>query len=149
MKISTKGRYALRLMIDLSQHNKDSYIALKEVAIRQNISIKYLEQIVTVLCKAGFLKSLRGSQGGYKLAKAPQEYKVGDIIRAIEGDLVPVACLQDEVNQCGRCDVCETIGFWNGLYDVINNYVDNVTLYDLAIINNVNENCINNLETER
>ncbi len=149
MKISTKGRYALRLMIDLSQHNTDSYIALKEVAIRQNISIKYLEQIVTVLCKAGFLKSLRGSQGGYKLAKPPQEYKVGDILRAIEGDLVPVACLQDEVNQCGRCDVCETIGFWNGLYNVINNYVDNVTLYDLAILNSVNEKNINNLKTER
>lgn len=149
MKISTKGRYALRLMIDLTQHNTDSYIALKEVAIRQNISIKYLEQIITVLCKAGFIKSLRGSQGGYKLAKSPKEYKIGDILRAIEGDLVPVACLQDEVNQCERCDKCETIDFWKGLYDVINKYTDSVTLYDLAILNNVNEKNINNLETER
>ncbi|NLP27143.1 MAG: Rrf2 family transcriptional regulator [Clostridiales bacterium] len=135
MKISTKGRYALRLMIDLAQHNTDSYIALKEIAIRQNISIKYLEQIINVLCKSGFLKSLRGSQGGYKLARQPLEYTVGEILRVIEGELVPVACLQDDTNQCERCDICETIGFWNGLYDVINNYVDNTTLHDLAILN--------------
>lgn len=147
MKISTKGRYALRLMIDLAQHDTDSYIALKEVAVRQNISIKYLEQIITVLCKSGFLKSLRGSQGGYKLSRSPQEYTAGEILRAIEGDLVPVACLQDEVNQCERSDICETIGFWNGLYDVINKYVDSVTLYDLAILNKGKQNIA--LKTER
>ncbi|NLK69927.1 MAG: Rrf2 family transcriptional regulator [Clostridiales bacterium] len=147
MKISTKGRYALRLMIDLAQHDTDSYIALKEVAVRQNISIKYLEQIITVLCKSGFLKSLRGSQGGYKLSRSPQEYTAGEILRAIEGDLVPVACLQDEVNQCERSDICETIGFWNGLYDVINKYVDSVTLYDLAILNKGKQNI--DLKTER
>lgn len=147
MKISTKGRYALRLMIDLAQHDTDSYIALKEVAVRQNISIKYLEQIITVLCKSGFLKSLRGSQGGYKLSRSPQEYTTGEILRAIEGDLVPVACLQDEVNQCERSDICETIGFWNGLYDVINKYVDSVTLYDLAILNKGKQNI--DLKTER
>ncbi len=147
MKISTKGRYALRLMIDLAQHDTDSYIALKEVAVRQNISIKYLEQIITVLCKSGFLKSLRGSQGGYKLSRSPQEYTAGEILRAIEGDLVPVACLQDEVNQCERSDICETIGFWNELYDVINKYVDSVTLYDLAILNKGKQNI--DLKTER
>lgn len=131
MKISTKGRYALRLMIDLAQHDKDGFVSLKDIAERQEISVKYLEQIVTVLCKIGFLKSLRGSQGGYKLAKAPEEYTVGDILRVTEGDLAPVACLEDEHNQCLRYPICNTISFWKGLYDTVNKYVDSVTLADL------------------
>ena len=131
MKISTKGRYALRLMIDLAENEKDSFVSLKDIAQRQEISVKYLEQIVTVLCKIGFLKSLRGSQGGYKLAKTPEEYTVGDILRVTEGDLAPVACLEDEHNQCLRYPTCSTISFWKGLYDTVNKYVDSVTLADL------------------
>ncbi len=130
MKISTKGRYALRLMIDLA-HNGEGFVSLKDIAERQEISVKYLEQIVTVLCRIGFLKSLRGSQGGYKLAKSPNDYTVGDILRVTEGDLAPVACLDDEHNQCGRFACCSTIDFWQGLYDVVNKYVDSVTLADL------------------
>jgi Rrf2 family protein len=132
MKISTKGRYALRLMIDLAEHDEDGYVSLKDIAERQEISVKYLEQIVTVLCKIGLLKSLRGSQGGYKLAKTPEEYTVGDILRVTEGELVPVACLEDEKNQCPRYSKCQTIDFWHGLYDAVNKYVDSVTLADLA-----------------
>ena len=130
MKISTKGRYALRLMIDLAEHD-DGFVSLKDIAERQEISVKYLEQIVTVLCRIGFLKSLRGSQGGYKLSKNPKDYTVGDILRVTEGDLAPVACLEDEENQCGRYSCCCTIDFWQGLYDVVNKYVDSVTLADL------------------
>jgi len=132
MKISTKGRYALRLMLDLAQSDPEKFVALKEVAERQEISIKYLEQIITLLCKVGYIKSLRGSQGGYKLAKAPIAYTVGDILRVTEGDLAPVSCLQDEVNHCSRFDQCRTIGFWSGLYDKITEYVDGTTLEDLA-----------------
>lgn len=132
MKISTKGRYALRLMLDLSEHSDAGFVSLKDIAERQEISVKYLEQIVTVLCKIGFLRSLRGSQGGYKLSKAPEEYTVGSILRITEGDLAPVACLEDEENQCPRCERCDTLDFWQGLYETINRYVDSVTLADLA-----------------
>jgi Rrf2 family iron-sulfur cluster assembly transcriptional regulator len=131
MKISTKGRYALRLMLDLSNNEQDKFISLKEIAQRQDISIKYLEQIITLLCKVGYLKSLRGSQGGYKLAKSPSEYTVGDILRITEGDLAPVSCLQDEENQCSRSTECLTLPFWKGLYNTVNTYVDNYTLEDL------------------
>lgn len=131
MKISTKGRYALRLMLDLSNNEQDKFISLKEIAQRQNISIKYLEQIITLLCKVGYLKSLRGSQGGYKLAKFPSEYTVGEILRITEGDLAPVSCLQDEENQCSRSTECLTLSFWKGLYNTVNTYVDNYTLEDL------------------
>ena len=131
MKISTKGRYALRLMLDLSNNEQDKFISLKEIAQRQDISIKYLEQIITLLCKVGYLKSLRGSQGGYKLAKSPCEYTVGDILRITEGDLAPVSCLQDEENQCSRSTECLTLPFWKGLYNTVNTYVDNYTLEDL------------------
>lgn len=138
MKISTKGRYALRLMIDLAEHDEDGFVSLKDIAQRQEISVKYLEQIVTILCKIGFLKSLRGSQGGYKLAKAPKDYTVGDILRITEGELAPVACLEDEKNQCQRYSKCQTIDFWQGLYDTVNKYVDSVTLADLAKVANDN-----------
>jgi len=131
MKVSTKGRYALRLMLELAQHDKDEFVSLKEIAERQEISVKYLEQIITVLCRIGFLKSLRGSQGGYKLAKSPEEYTVGDILRITEGNLAPVACLEDEINGCLRYNKCKTIDFWQGLYNVVNDYVDSVTLADL------------------
>ena len=132
MKISTKGRYALRLMIDLAQHDAGEYISLKEISGRQEISVKYLEQIVILLAKAGFLRSVRGPQGGYKLAKPPQEYKVGDILRLTEGSLAPVACLEHEPTECARYGECPTIAFWQGLAKVVNNYVDGITLQDLV-----------------
>ena len=132
MKISTKGRYAIRLMIDIAINSGGNNVTMKDVAKRQDISVKYLEQIVSMLSHNGFLRSSRGSQGGYKLAKSPKEYTVGDILRVTEGGLAPVACLDDEVNQCERAAECTTIKLWEGLYKVINDYVDSVTIADLA-----------------
>lgn len=131
MKISTKGRYALRLMIDLAEHDTGEFIPLKEISSRQEISVKYLEQIVTQLSRAGFLRSVRGAQGGYRLAKKPEEYKIGDILRITEGDLAPIACLSDGQGGCTRSDECATLGFWRGLSEAINSYVDSVTLEDI------------------
>lgn len=131
MKISTKGRYALRLMLDLAINNTGEYVPLKLVSERQDISVKYLEQIITALVKAGFVKGLRGSKGGYKIAKQPEDYTVGMILRLTEGSLAPVSCLDDEVNVCDRCDDCITLELWKELYDAINNVVDNITLADL------------------
>jgi Rrf2 family protein len=132
MKISTKGRYALRLMLDLSLHNTGEYITIKSIAARQEISDKYLEQIITQLSKAGYVKSTRGAQGGYRLAKTPEEYTVGMILRLIEGSLAPVACLEDEPNQCHRSCHCATLDVWQKLDDAIRNVVDNITLADLV-----------------
>lgn len=132
MKISTKGRYALRLMLDLAMHNTGDSITIKSISARQEISDKYLEQIITVLSRAGFVKSTRGSQGGYRLAMPPEKYTVGMILRLIEGDLVPVACMEDEANQCPRYAQCATIEVWEELYKAINNVVDHITLADLA-----------------
>ncbi len=132
MKISTKGRYALRLMIDVAEHSNGNYVSLKDIATRQELSTKYLEQIVGQLSKAGFLKSSRGAQGGYQLARSPEEYTVGDILRLTEGNLAPVSCLQDDENQCQRCEGCATLDFWTGLYRVINQYIDRFTLADLV-----------------
>lgn len=131
MKISTKGRYALRLMIDLAKNDSGKYITLKEVSKRQDISIKYLEQITTQLCKVGYLNSVRGPKGGYKIAKDPKDYTVGDILRVTEGSLAPIACLDNNPNTCERCGSCSTLPFWEGLYKTINNYVDSYTLKDL------------------
>ena len=131
MKISSKGRYALRMMIDLAERAHDTKTPMKEVSENQNISIKYLEQIVTSLTRAGLLRSERGAQGGYMLTRSPEKYTVGEILRAIEGKLAPVACLEDDVNQCVRVKFCKTIDFWSGLYKTINDYVDSVTLQDL------------------
>ncbi len=131
MKISTKGRYALRLMLDLAQHSGDRYISLKEISARQEISVKYLEQIIGTLCKVGLVQSTRGAQGGYRLTRPPEEYTIGCILRTTEGNLSPVACLDNEPNQCPRCDECMTLEFWQGLAGVINQYVDSTTLQDL------------------
>lgn len=131
MKISTKGRYALRLMVDLAEHKNDGFLALHDIAERQGISKKYLEQIVPVLNKSGLLHANRGFQGGYKLARDPSEYKIGEILRATEGGLAPVACLDRGVVECDRSDSCMTLPFWKGLYNAINNYVDSVSLQDL------------------
>ncbi len=135
MKISTKGRYALRVMLDLAQQNTGQYIPVKDISKRQDITVKYLEQIISQLNKAGFLKSLRGNGGGYKLSKPPETYTVGEILRTIEGSLVPVACLEDDPNQCHRCNDCLSLPFWQGLNKAIHNYVDNVTLADLLKTN--------------
>lgn len=132
MKISTKGRYALRLMIDLAQHDAGGYIPLRDISKRQEISAKYLEQIVVQLSRAGFVTSTRGAQGGYQLARHPSEYTVGDILRITEGSLAPVACLEHEPIDCARANECITLDFWRGLYDVINQYVDSVTLEELV-----------------
>ncbi|MEE0775561.1 MAG: Rrf2 family transcriptional regulator [Bacillota bacterium] len=132
MKISTKGRYALRLMLDLAQNSNDSFISLKDISTRQGISVKYLEQIVGNLCNLGLLKSSRGSQGGYMLVKTPEEYTIGSILRVTEGKLAPVACLDNDAEvDCTRAQDCMTLGFWQGLYKVINDYVDQFTLADL------------------
>lgn len=130
MKISTKGRYALRVMIDLALNSDGNYITLKDIAKRQDITAKYLEQIVALLNKAGFLETARGNLGGYKLIKPPKEYKVGDILRATEGDLTPIYCLTEEGN-CSRKQNCKTHAFWKGLDEVINEYIDSKTLEDL------------------
>lgn len=132
MKISTKGRYALRFMLDLAIYGGNEYVALREVSSRQEISLKYLEQIVSLFNKNGYLKSVRGPQGGYRLAKDPKEYTVGDILRTTEGALAPVTCLEGPVNDCPRQGSCGTLSFWTGLYNAINDYVDSVTLADLC-----------------
>lgn len=132
MKISTKGRYALRLMLDLAMHDDGSYIPIKEISKRQDISDKYLEQIISVLGRAGFVKSVRGAGGGYKLTHPLKSYTVGMILRLTEGSLAPVACLDDNVNTCERKTHCATLMVWEKLYDAINNVVDNITLEDLV-----------------
>ncbi len=131
MKVSTKGRYALRVMLDLAMHNSGTYTPLKDISERQDITVKYMEQIISLLSKAGYLKSLRGNGGGYKLAKAPEEYTVGEILRTTEGNLAPIACLEDNPNRCQRNNTCLTLPFWTGLNKVINEYVDSLTLADL------------------
>ena len=131
MKISTMGRYALRLMLDIALNDAKTPVRIKDIAERQQISDKYLEQIVSSLNKAGFVKSLRGPQGGYRLTKKPEEYTVGMILRLIEGSLAPVACLDDDINNCTRADRCPTLILWEKLYDAISEVVDNITLADL------------------
>lgn len=132
MKISTKGRYAVRLMLDLALHNTGECIKVKEIAERQSVSEKYLEQIVGVLNRAGYLVSVRGAQGGYRLARDPKEYTVGMILRLTEGSLAPVACLDTGAVVCERADTCETLEVWKELYDAINQVVDGVTIADLV-----------------
>lgn len=137
MKISTKGRYALRLMIDLALQDPDKYIPLREISKRQEISIKYLEQIVFLLLKNGYITSLRGLQGGYKLQKKPELYLVGDILRVIEGEIVPVTCLETQSCPCGRSDTCKTLPFWKGLHAAVNDYLNSFTLADLTFENKI------------
>lgn len=131
MKISTKGRYALRLMLDLATYNTGEPISLKDVAKRQQISDKYLEQIIAVLNKAGFVRSIRGAQGGYLLKKAPSEYTVGMILRLTEGDLAPVSCVGEESDECERRNGCVTVRIWEQINEAINGVVDHITLADM------------------
>ena len=129
--ISTKGRYALRVMIDIGARENGGYIPLKDVSERLGISMKYLEQIVSGLYKAGLLVSLRGSTGGYRLAKKPEEISSGDILRAAEGTLAPIACISSGDVSCDRQNSCVTLPFWQGMNDVVNEYVNRISLRDL------------------
>lgn len=131
MRISTKGRYALRMLIDLAEHQNCGYVALKDIADRQNISKKYLEQIIPIFNKSDILKTTRGSQGGYKLSKSPDKYTVGEILRLTEGSLAPVDCLNQDPIECDRSGECATLPVWQGLNRVINEYLDSITLQDI------------------
>lgn len=134
MKISTKGRYALRLMIDLAEHVNEGNISLKDISKRQDISIKYLEQIVSPLTKAGLIRSIRGAQGGYSLIYPPQEYTAKRILTVVEGPTACVACLETEKNLCPRYHECPTVSFYEGLNKVIDDYLDSYTLDDFLEI---------------
>ena len=131
MKISTKGRYALRMLLDLAMNGNGSYVSLKDIAERQNISKKYLEQIVPLLSKSGLLKTNRGYQGGYLLTKPADQYTVGEILRITEGSLAPVACLEQDINDCPCAAECVTLPVWEGLYQAVTNYLDGLTLQDI------------------
>lgn len=130
MKISTKGRYALRMMIEIGQ-NPGRCTKISEISVRQEISDKYLEQIATLLNRAGLIKSVRGAQGGYLLTREPEEYSVGMILRVTEGSISPVSCLDDDAAPCGRADNCVTLEVWKKLQEAINGVVDHVTLAEL------------------
>ena len=131
MKVSTKGRYALRIMIDLAQHNDGEAVSLKDIARRQEVSAKYLELIIAILNKAGFVQSTRGKSGGYRLAKAPADYTVGSILKLTEGSLAPVACLGTGERTCSRACHCEALPMWEQLDRIIDDYLESVTLQDL------------------
>lgn len=131
MMISTRGRYALRVLIDLAEYQNGEYIPLKEVAARQGISLNYVERIMSVLTKAKLVEGLHGKGGGYQLTKAPNQYKVGDILRLAEGDLAPVACLGCDAKECERKSKCRTFSMWDKFYDMTNEYFDGITLADL------------------
>lgn len=131
MKISTKGRYAIRVMLDLAKQDSEEYIPLLDIAKRQGISEKYLESIVAVLTKNDFLKSLRGKGGGYKLVKRPEEYNIGSILKVMEGSFAPVACLEKKPNRCERAAECETLKMWEDLEKLIEDYFEGITIADL------------------
>ncbi|WP_461247564.1 RrF2 family transcriptional regulator [Treponema sp. R6D11] len=131
MKISTKGRYSLRMLLDLAEHKNDGFIPLKDISQRQGISKKYLEQIVTLLSRPDILRTNRGNKGGYMLAKEPDKYTVGQILRITEGGLSPVSCLEDNPNQCTQMKECKTLPVWQGLEKAINKYLDGITLQDI------------------
>lgn len=132
MKVSTKGRYALRMMVDLGMRAEGEYISLRDVTIRQEVSMKYMEQIVSLLTKSGLLQSVRGPQGGYRLARRPAEYTLDEILLATEGDLAPVSCLEKHPNPCPRAAFCTTLSFWTGLQQSILDYAHGYTLEDLV-----------------
>ena len=131
MIVSTRGRYALRVMIDLAEQHEDSFTPLKDVSARQAISQKYIEAIMTMLSKAGLVDGAHGKGGGYKLNRKPEEYKVGEILRLTEGTLAPVACLENADFNCERKSDCRTLPMWTKLDELIEGYLDSVTLKDL------------------
>jgi len=131
MMISTRGRYALRVMVDLAEHTDGSFIAMKEVAERQDISLKYLERILPLLVEQKLVEGMRGKGGGYRLTREPDEYSVGEILKAAEGDLAPVACLANGASGCARRADCRTLPMWKELDQLVNQYLDGKTLADL------------------
>ena len=131
MLISTRGRYALRVLIDLAENQNGRYIPMKDVARRQGISLKYLEKILPALAKNSFIEGVHGKGGGYKLTRKPEEYRVGDILRLTEGDLAPVSCLECDAEPCQRADECRTLSMWAGFNRMTNEYFDGVTIADL------------------
>ena len=131
MNVTSKGRYALRVMIDLAQHPDEGFISLKTVAERQGISIKYLEMIVSSLKKAELVESTRGKEGGYRLSRSPEEYSVGEILRCLEDNLAPVSCIRDGEIQCDKAAACVTLPMWKELDELTNSYLDGVSLQDL------------------
>lgn len=129
--ISTRGRYALRVMIDIANNQGDGYVPMKDVAARQSLSLKYLEQILPALTKNNLVVGIQGKGGGYRLTRKPEEYSIGEILRITEKDLAPVSCLADGAKECAHRNSCKTISFWEGLNDVINEYMDSKSLLDL------------------
>ena len=132
MKISTKGRYALRMITDLAVHQNDEFLSLKDISERQGISKKYLEQIVVLLSKGNLLRTNRGAQGGYRLAKRPDDITVGEILRLTEGSLAPVSCLEEGSAECPRREGCPTVYIWEGLDRAIRDYLDGITVADIV-----------------
>lgn len=131
MIISTRGRYALRVMLDLAENSNGEYIAMKKIAERQGISLKYLERILPVLTQNQIVEGVHGKGGGYRLTRMPEEYKIGEILRLTEGDFAPVSCLECNSKPCERAKECKTLPMWTKLHDIIGDYLDSVTLADL------------------
>lgn len=131
MMFSTRGRYALRVMIDLAEHAGDGYIPMKDVAQRQELPLKYLEKILPALAKNHLIEGVQGKGGGYKLTRAPQDYPVGEILRLTEGDLAPVSCLECGAEPCERADTCRTLSMWSKFHNMVNEYFDGITIVDL------------------
>lgn len=131
MMISTRGRYALRVIIDLAEGTDEGYTAMKEVAERQGISLKYLERILPLLVKEKLIEGVQGKGGGYRLTRKPEEIKIGDILRVTEGSLVPVACLEDNAEPCQRISECRTLPMWRKLNTIVNDFFDSMTIADL------------------
>lgn len=131
MKISTRGRYSLRMMIDLAQHYNDGFITLKDISERQDISKKYLEQIIPLLNRSNLLQSNKGHMGGYKLSRTPAEITVREILESAEGSLTPVSCMDNSPNLCEKCGECITLPIYEGLYDIVIKYFDSITLEDI------------------
>ncbi|MEE1024587.1 MAG: RrF2 family transcriptional regulator [Acutalibacteraceae bacterium] len=139
MMISTRGRYALRVLLDLAENNNGGYIPMKDVANRQELSLKYIERIMPILSKNTLVEGVHGKGGGYRLTKQPEDYKVGEILRLTEGDLAPVACLGCDAKPCDRAAECRTLPMWTDFYKLVNDYFDNITLADL-LKTNVSDN---------
>ena len=140
MLVSTRGRYALRVMIDLAEHCDGEYVSMKSVAERQMLSLKYLERIIPVLAKNGLVEGVHGKGGGYRLTRNPNEYKIGEILRLTEGDLAPVSCLECNAEKCDRAAECKTLPMWKGFHDMANKYFDGITLADL-MKTDISDNC--------
>lgn len=131
MMISTRGRYALRIMIDLGERYYEGFVPLKAIAARQHISEKYMEAIIKVLVRAGYVRGLRGKGGGYHLTRHPTSYTAGSILKLLEGSLAPVTCLKCEANPCEYAESCKTLPMWRKLDEIIDSYFENITLWDL------------------